>query len=213
MGGIPTPSAVNGLLVFSVLCLLMGFVVLFRALRQARGFPRTPWQLLGVAGSFLCLVTASTAFYFALRVKDQLANATDYLGYPVPEVRYRTLPDDSVHTSQEWKGKLVILNYWATWCVPCREELPAYGRIAPRYPGIRTIALSDERAEAVQAFVQKENITVPVGVLEGKSFPGAVAARPVTFVIDAHGVIRESRLGVMQEAEIEKLYQRYSKSE
>ena len=97
------------------------------------------------------------------------------------------------------RGRPVVLNFWATWCVPCRTELPEFDAIAAENPDVRMLAIDlQEDAATVKAYVERLNLRALVPVLD----PDGAAARgygvmglPTTFFIDADGVIRHVEVG------------------
>ena len=91
------------------------------------------------------------------------------------------------------KGKVVFLNFWATWCKPCEEEMPSMERLYRKFKdrGLVVLAVSSDsdRPAAVAAFVRKHKLTFPVG-LDPRMTLGArygVWSLPVTFIIDRSG--------------------------
>ena len=102
-------------------------------------------------------------------------------------------PDNRALTLAEFKGKVVFLNFWATWCKPCEEEMPGMERLYRKYKdkGLVVVALSEDAdgASAVRPFVKKHGLTFPVG-LDPKMAVAAqfgVWALPSTFIIDRQG--------------------------
>jgi thiol-disulfide isomerase/thioredoxin len=109
--------------------------------------------------------------------------------------------DGTATTTAEWRGRPLVLNIWATWCPPCRSEMPSLQRLADRLEaaGIGVAALSvDEDANLVREFVLKYGIRFPVAIAAAPgaamSALGAVAL-PLTVYVDADGRIIEHVLG------------------
>jgi len=109
--------------------------------------------------------------------------------------------DGSVTSTADWRGRPLVLNIWATWCPPCRSEMPSLQRLADRLEaaGVGVVALSvDEDANLVREFVLKYGIRFPVAIAatpgQAISALGA-AALPLTLYIDADGRIVERVLG------------------
>ena len=99
------------------------------------------------------------------------------------------------------KGKVVFLNLWATWCPPCKEEMPAMERLWQRYKdqGLVVIALSMDSggAKSVKPYIEQAKYTYPVGLdpkMEVAQLYGARSV-PSTFIIDRSGVLRAIALG------------------
>jgi peroxiredoxin len=104
-----------------------------------------------------------------------------------------TLTDLQGHqwTLQSLRGKVVLVNFWATWCPPCRKELPDLEQLSERFKdqGLVVLAISDEELAKVQPFVAERKLTYPVlldaGGKVGKEF--AVEGIPKSFVYDREG--------------------------
>jgi peroxiredoxin len=99
------------------------------------------------------------------------------------------------------RGKVVFLNLWATWCPPCKEEMPAMERLWQRYKGqgLVVIALSMDSAGAkvVKPFIEQAKYTYRVGLDPKMEIAELYGARsvPSTFIIDRNGVLRGIALG------------------
>jgi len=96
---------------------------------------------------------------------------------------------------RDFKGQVIVLNFWATWCLPCREEMPAMERLYRRFKarGFTILALSiDARGEDVVApFVKSLGLTFPVGLDPRMTVAGEyrMTALPTSIVIDRGGAI------------------------
>ena len=102
----------------------------------------------------------------------------------------------------EYKGQVVLINFWATWCGPCRQELPLLDRIHQRYQdaGFAVLGINVEgasKADEAQAMVNKAGVTFPVLVDEGQQVSElyALEAMPTSVVVDRDGVVRYVHLG------------------
>jgi peroxiredoxin len=100
----------------------------------------------------------------------------------------------------DFKGKVVLLNFWATWCPPCKEEMPSMERLYRRYKehGFTIVAISiDTNTAAVAPFVKRFKLTFPIG-LDPKTTVAnqySVRALPATFLIDRRGTVAAVAIG------------------
>ncbi len=109
-----------------------------------------------------------------------------------------------------YRGQVVVLNFWATWCAPCRKEMPLLEKLHREYQdrGVVVIAVSVD-AKATEAriapFVQEHGLTFPVWkgarLSQVEEFSGEQAL-PATVLLDRQGRIRERWVGVVREAEL-----------
>jgi thiol-disulfide isomerase/thioredoxin len=98
------------------------------------------------------------------------------------------------------KGRVVLVNFWATWCEPCREEMPSIERLRAQLAGRPFAVLTvnyGEGAEKVAAFVKKHNVSLPVLLDTEKESARTWGAGglPLTFLVDAAGSVRFSAFG------------------
>ncbi len=108
--------------------------------------------------------------------------------------------DRTVKLSQ-FRGKPVVLNFWATWCAPCVEEIPSLVAMQKRLgDSVVVLAVStDQDAEAYRKFTQK-NMQGVLTVRDGKNYSNALYgtfAFPETYIIDREGVIRRKFIGAV----------------
>ena len=120
------------------------------------------------------------------------ARANDLaLGKPAPPATLVTLDGKRISTT-DLKGNVIILTFWATWCGPCRQELPLLSDYASQHAGQGLVVLGFtlDPAEAL-AKVQKvaQTLSFPVGLLENSTLPGygRIWRIPVNFTIDPQG--------------------------
>jgi peroxiredoxin len=105
-----------------------------------------------------------------------------------------------VHDLARYRGKVVVINFWATWCEPCREEMPSLQRLRARLPekSFAVLAINVDEPEArVRRFLEETRLDVPVLLDPNKTATRAWGVRvmPTTFVIAPDGRIRYRLLG------------------
>ncbi len=126
-----------------------------------------------------------------------------------------SLPDlqGQTHTSSEWDGKVVVVNFWATWCPPCLKELPTFIKLQARYAerGLQFIGIALDDHQKVQTFVKKMGINYPVllgnqeVIAVAQRFGNRLGALPFTAVIDREGYIQWRHAGEMHEQKAEQV--------
>ena len=129
-----------------------------------------------------------------------------------PDFTVLDMAGNEVHLS-DYFGKPIILNFWATWCGPCKSELPAFNNMYEKYKDdvhFLFINLTDgsrETVEGVTQFMEEEGYTFPVyfdTTMEAATKYGAYSI-PTTFLIDDEGIPVHSQMGAMPEDAIEQL--------
>ena len=118
--------------------------------------------------------------------------------------------DGKTVDSGDFKGKVVILDFWATWCPPCRAEIPGFVELQQQYgrQGLAVVGVSLDGGGAgrVKEFVQKSGVNYTVvlaGMKVAQAF-GGVEAIPTTFIIDRDGRIAGRHVGFTSREEFEK---------
>ena len=125
--------------------------------------------------------------------------AVPAVGTPAPDFSLKTLAGQTVRLS-DLRGKVVFLNLWATWCPPCREEMPSMVRFYERFraQGVEIVAVSEDRdPEAVRKFVKAQGVTFSVALDDEKRVYRLYGATgvPETHLIDRKGVLRAFQMG------------------
>jgi thiol-disulfide isomerase/thioredoxin len=128
---------------------------------------------------------------------------------PAPAWRLKDVNGAEV-SSEQFKGKVVVVDFWATWCPPCREEIPGYIELAKKYGGqgvvIVGVSLDQAGPEVVKAFAGKAGINYPLVMGDDAVVAafGGVEGIPTTFLIDRAGQIRDRKVGLVPTAEYEQ---------
>ena len=139
------------------------------------------------------------------------------VGGPAPEIMLKNLQGQEVRLS-DLRGKIVLLNFWATWCKPCKDEMPAmqasYDKL--RDQGLVVLAINElEDTEKVIEHVRKHGHTFPV-VMDHDNVVAnryGVVGLPASFIVDRQGIVREQIMGsLLTENRITELVNRYGGS-
>ena len=134
--------------------------------------------------------------------------AGQIIGKPAPDFTLKTLDGNTLKLS-DLRGKAVVLNFWATWCPPCKVELPWFVDLQKQYgpQGLQIVGISEDEGgkDKVAAFVKEMGVNYTVAVdddtVAGKY--GDVEDLPTTFYIDRNGKIVQFAMGLVDRSEIE----------
>ena len=127
---------------------------------------------------------------------------------PVPDLVMETLDGRTISMADQ-RGKAVLVNFWATWCGPCREEVPYLVQLAARYPDhLTVIGVSEDAggADVVGAFAAQYGVNYPIVMSTPeikRAFPG-VFALPTSFIVDAAGLIVQTHVGLVSPVLLEQ---------
>jgi peroxiredoxin len=218
-----TPSYSQGLaiasLVLGILAVALSFLVLggilglvglgfgIRHLKQKR----TPVAMArwGVGLSVLGVIASIgfTILYYAAYQKftkimqsssqSQAVDFTKWEGVLAPDISVTSLDGQTIKLSG-LKGKRVVLDFWATWCPPCRQEIPHFIQLFSQTSrdDLIIVGISEEDAKTLSDFVKKQNVNYPIASARNLPSPYAdIQAIPTTFFIDRHSVIQTVAVG------------------
>ncbi|MEJ5212081.1 MAG: TlpA disulfide reductase family protein [Burkholderiales bacterium] len=167
---------------------------------------RAQWLLIGVV--------ALVALVLGLWAGERHSRPAPPAGM-TPEALYAiTFPDlqGQPQALARWRGQVVVLNFWATWCPPCRAEMPEFIRVQTRYGarGFSFVGIALDEPAAVEAFARELGINYPLllGGAEGAALArtlGSRGALPFSVILNREGRIVATRLGTLNEAELDQL--------
>ena len=125
-----------------------------------------------------------------------------------PDFRLHTLAGDEV-ALHDFQGRWVLLNFWATWCTPCREEMPTLQRLADTHADHLTVLGINMREETtlIQPFLDELDITFPILLQPDNDTLLAYRVRglPLTFLVDPEGHLVWQQMGPLQSTALEAL--------
>lgn len=109
-----------------------------------------------------------------------------------------------------WRGQILVLNFWATWCPPCVEEMPVLQAVRDAYQpkGIEIVGIAIDNAEKVRSFRDKMGLTLPLlvagagGSELGRSLGNLSGALPYTVLLDRSGQVTQRKLGQIHAPEL-----------
>lgn len=125
------------------------------------------------------------------------------IGRPAPDLTFQLVATGEEQRLADYRGQVVLLNLWATWCAPCLEELPDLNQFheafSPR--GVAVLTISDEPRKVLQSFEEAYSVQTISGYLpEGATWPAPFDrvedSVPTTFIIDQQGIIRATWPGI-----------------
>jgi thiol-disulfide isomerase/thioredoxin len=114
---------------------------------------------------------------------------------------------------EQWRGKVLVVNFWATWCAPCREEIPAFMKVQDKWSarGLQIVGIAIDDTDKVRPYIAELRINYPilVGGLDGIELARQAGNRlgglPFTVVFDRKGGAVHSQLGGVNQQKLEAL--------
>jgi thiol-disulfide isomerase/thioredoxin len=156
------------------------------------------WAVIAAVG----LIGLAAGIYFGT------GSAPDQKPIAAAALRGLALPDadGTEQRMDQWRGKVVIVNFWATWCAPCREEMPEFIKaqkdLGPK--GLQIVGIAVDQPDKVRQFAAEIGVNYPTlvggfGAMElSKTLGNTVMALPFTVIVDRQGGIAHTQLGVLK---------------
>jgi cytochrome c biogenesis protein CcmG, thiol:disulfide interchange protein DsbE len=173
--------------------------------------------IFGVLGVLVGLLVLSGVWLIAGRDTGSVPTVTEVKPYDAPAFTLKNL-DGAPVSLDDFKGKVVLLNFWATWCDPCKEETPAleaaYQKLKDQGLVIVGVDLYNaERSRSygiqeVRQFVNRYGVTYPIVLDESGSVGQAYAIHPIptSYFIDQQGKVRYLKVGQLNMSDVERIF-------
>jgi len=157
---------------------------------------RQQWSVVGAVIAIMAAGLAVASHY----MKDELFPVT--IGSTAPDFRAKVLGDNRYKTLADYKGQVVLLNVWATWCPPCKAEMPSLQRLYEAYgdKGLKLVAVSIDdyvSEDSIRAFAKNFGITFEILHDSTHAIERLyqTTGYPESFVIGREGTIRKKWIG------------------
>lgn len=183
--------------------LLTGGGIIYLILKKQSSRNRGTFVWIGLSFSILLLLVGAGMSMVALTSQVNVGSLTvdrSTLGKSAPQLQFRLVDSNEQRQLSDYRGKVVVLNLWATWCRPCLEELEDLNRLQEMYADqdLVVVAISDEPRSSIQKFEQNQVSIQVVSAYLPDEYPWpspydrVKESRPTSFIIDREGIIRQT---------------------
>ena len=156
------------------------------------------------------LIAAAGGYWFSGPSHTGHVNASSVLGATFPDL------SGNPRTIGDWKGKVLVVNFWATWCPPCLEEIPMFVRLqrAMGQQGLQFVGIAVDQRDKVAQFVAKNAVNYPIviGQLDAikiaQSAGNESGGLPYTLVFDRQGRVVSRHYGGLTEQELKPIVEK-----
>jgi thiol-disulfide isomerase/thioredoxin len=177
--------------------------------------PRTSWQgflvvIVGLAlfGSQWLMPNSELFAHVKMKIYADSGALAQHIGQPVSDVKWLDV-EGREFSLEEYKGKRVVLNVFATWCLPCKVEISAFNQFAQTADkNTVVIGLTVEEPETVKAFLKEVDFNYVVGIAIKLPAPfDQITSVPTTVIISPDGVIEKVHSGALKPDDLQLLFQ------
>jgi thiol-disulfide isomerase/thioredoxin len=161
---------------------------------------------LSIAAAAIALTALAAGLYLG-RADLEQSSAAALMGLALPDV------DGREQRLDQWKGKVLVVNFWATWCEPCREEMPEFvkAQAASGAKGLQFVGIAIDSPDKIRQFSQELKVNYPslvggYGALElSKTLGNKIAALPFTLIVDREGRIAYTQMGPLKPGKLDAI--------
>ena len=166
---------------------------------------RRAFVLAGAAAAGVLALAGGIAFRLVGREATRDGSAV--LALSLPDL------DGTTQPLAQWRGKVLIVNFWATWCAPCREEMPEFVAAQARDggKGVQFVGIAVDDVDKVRVFAKEIGLNYPAliggyGAIElSKTLGNNLSALPFTVILDRAGRVAHTQLGPLKQAKLDRL--------
>ena len=164
----------------------------------------------------VALIMATGGFWVAnhyqgLTTVEKPETVPELTGLPVPQYHLGSI-NGSIFTPADFSGQVVLYNFWATWCAPCRKEMPMLQRFHEDHllQGFTVVGIAIDDVQAVRDFTTSLGISYPVLVgaddvmQANRDFGNTSGSLPFSVLVDRRGIVRWWDWGILEEDELEQ---------
>jgi thiol-disulfide isomerase/thioredoxin len=175
-------------------------VLLVRRFKRSRGPAGFRRWMAHIAIAGISLIGLAGFAFLIFVAQRTLGPGITQTGHSLAAFRFQSVKDSSWHSLSEYRGKVVLLNIWATWCGPCRGEVPELERIQREFgpKGVVVLMISSEEPRLIREYLARSPVTTEQGYVsdapESRHLTG-IESRPLSFIVDRQGVAREFLIG------------------
>ena len=182
------------IVLLGIAVILVAVVMVFTLVRKA--YKPEVEAPKGIANVIKDRVTWDTAF-------------NEFWGQTATDFTFKDV-NDKTHKLSDFRGRPVLIVFWATWCPPCREEIPGLINLRKMYDSnsLAIIGISNEDAKTVKEFAAEKGLNYTVAGIADAVLPepfGLVNGIPAGFFVDSNGVIKLATEGLVHESEIKNI--------
>ncbi len=167
-------------------------------------------ELLGYSKAEINTMVDETVFVGRNILRQNLL--ADELNIPMPSFNLRGVNTEAI-VSEQFKNKILVINFFATWCPPCRKEIPLVNDLYLKYkndPRVEVFAVSiDEDTFLVPPFIKDYGLSLPVMYADGINRVFDIKGVPTIVIVDHEGIIRYKKIGYSEGEEFEKIMSWY----